>query len=428
MAGLMALCALFVQHHGLGWADARSPGAARTGSITPPASAARPGRVELRRGETLIGALQRAGASVDEAHSVVAALSPNLDVRKVRAGQVVDLAFKTSNPGAALQLQGLSLKTGPVSTVSAWRVANGAFASRSVCEATRQETAVAQGALKDSLYLAAQRAGADGRLVAEAVKLFSHRIDFSRDLRPDDHFKLVFDRKVAEGGRTVETGGLVYAELEARGKVTRLYKFSHDGKTQFFDEFGKNIKGFLLKTPVDAARVTSSFGMRFHPVLGYTRMHQGVDFGASTGTPVYAAGDGVVQEMKWAGGYGRWLKISHTGGWSTGYGHLSAYARGLRVGEPIRQGQVVAYVGMTGLATGPHLHYEIMNHDRKLDPRKVKPQEASILGGRELAAFNAEKSHITQLISAALHRAATPVRTAQLAPNMTGGSSDGGGL
>ncbi len=380
----------------------------------------------IRPGDTFAGALQRLDIPRPEAEAAVATLAGAMDVQHLKAGMAftADVA-RPAGTGTA-HLAGLSLRTGPARALSLTATPDGGFHLRSFEEKVTAETTVAAGPIRGSLYLAAVQAGADARIVADAVRLFSHKIDFSRDLHPEDHFRLVFDRKVTDSGRTVETGGLLFAELESKGKTSRFYRFHREGRDQYFDETGKNIKGFLLRTPVDAARVTSGFGMRFHPVLGYTRMHQGIDFGASTGTPVYAAGDGVVEEIKWANGYGHWLKLRHASGWATGYGHLSAYARGLKVGQHVAQGQVVAYVGMTGIATGPHLHYEVMNHDQKLDPKGARVPQGAILEGRELAAFRVEKAHLDAVIAAAARRADGSVQTARAAPE--GPVRSGGGL
>jgi len=179
-------------------------------------------------------------------------------------------------------------------------------------------------------------------------------------------------------------------------------RFQRDSSgPEYFDENGKNIKGFLLRTPVDGARITSLFGMRKHPVLGYTRAHQGIDFGAGTGTPILAAGDGVIVEAGRKGGYGNWLRIRHSGGWDTGYGHISRFAKGMRPGMRVRQGQVVAYVGATGLATGPHLHYEIFQKNRRVNPLSAKVPQGTVLAGRELKRFQAERAHIDGLLAAA---------------------------
>ena len=234
---------------------------------------------------------------------------------------------------------------------------------------------------------------------SQVVKLFSHELDFSRDIQPGDRFSMVFDRKVTASGRTIAAGNLLFAEIRAKGGATRLYRFKSAGmaEAQYFDEFGKNIRGLLLRTPLDSVRITSSFGMRNHPILRFTRMHAGIDFGAPQGTPVYAAGDGVVERADWAGGYGRWLQLKHANGYETGYGHLSRWA--VKPGQRVHQGQVVAFVGSTGLSTGPHLHYEIIVKGKKVNPTGFKAPPGVVLAGREMAAFKAEKSRIDGLVA-----------------------------
>jgi murein DD-endopeptidase MepM/ murein hydrolase activator NlpD len=267
--------------------------------------------------------------------------------------------------------------------------------------ALKIETTVAQGRMSDSLYDSALAAGATPELTAQAVQLFAHKLDFSRDLHAGDRFRLVFDRGAADLGHAAKASELLYAEIATDGEVTRVYRYQPAGAAQaeFFDELGRNIRSFLLQTPVDGARISSGFGERLHPILGYTRLHQGIDFAAPVGAPVYAAGDGVVEEARWAGGYGRWLKIRHGAEWETGYGHLSGWA--VRPGEHVHQGQVVAYVGATGEATGPHLHYEVMMDGRKINPKGAKSPLGVALEGRELAAFKAEEAHVDVLLASA---------------------------
>ena len=374
---------------------------------TPPAAPCR-ALIEVMRGETLAAAIARAGVTPQEAQAAVAAMQPAFDTAHFKAG--LDLEATVAPVGG--RLLALTLPTGPVSSLSLARGADGAFAVTEHTQAVHDDTAVAQGEVRGSLYESALHAGADSRLTAEVVKLFAKKLDFARDFHPGDAFRLVFDRRVSETGKTISTGDLLFAEIGAKGKTTRFYRFESGDKAQYFDEMGKNTQGFLLKTPIDGARVTSGFGLRFHPILAYTRMHQGIDFGASKGTPVYAAGDGTVAEIKRSAGYGNWLEIRHAGGWATGYGHLSAYVRGLRPGQPVAQGQLVAYVGSTGMSTGPHLHYELMQNGRKLDPRSARAPQGTELAGRQLAAFRAAKDRIDDL----LDKAAAPdaIQTAAL--------------
>jgi murein DD-endopeptidase MepM/ murein hydrolase activator NlpD len=261
------------------------------------------------------------------------------------------------------------------------------------------ETTVAHGRVAGSLFQSAAALGATSQVTDQVVKLFQHKLDFARDITAGDQFTMVFDRRVTESGRTVEIGHLLFASLQAHGKWVSLYRFEHGGKVEYFDENGKNIKGLLLRTPVDGAHMTSTFGMRMHPILGFMRMHQGVDFGAPTGAPVLAAGDGVVVETRRWGGYGNWLRIRHAGGWDTGYAHLSRYARGIHPGVVVHQGEVVAYVGMTGTATGPHLHFETWFKGKRVNPMGAQVPQGTILSGRELAAFKVVKAQIDAMVA-----------------------------
>lgn len=274
---------------------------------------------------------------------------------------------------------------------------------------SRDELAVAQGRMAGSFYASALTAGVPPELTARVAKLFSHQLDFSRDIQRGDEFRLVFERKVA-GGRSPGAGELLFAEIAAEGRVSRFYRYEGPGvaRPEFFDETGKSTRGFLLSTPVDGARVTSAFGLRRHPILGFNRMHEGLDFGAAAGTPVVAAGDGVVVEAGRNGGYGHWVKLRHAGGWETGYAHLSRYSQGVRRGRPVAQGQVIGYVGSTGQSTGPHLHYEIWRHGARTNPKSFRTPQSAVLSGRDLELFQAQKAKIDRLVANAPGAAQTP--------------------
>jgi murein DD-endopeptidase MepM/ murein hydrolase activator NlpD len=412
--GVCALAALFFAWKLTGGTTAHIPvpmDAAHVAAIQHAAfthSEAQPGfdrpqsiQLKIQPGETFEAAVQRAGVTAEQAQAAVDTLGQAMDTVHIKAGMAFDAAvakpLNQANGGEGqVRLIGLSLRTGPASAVTLSRSFDGAMRLRELDEKVRDETTVADGDINGSLYESAAKLGATPQITAEVVKLFAHKLDFQRDIQPGDDFRLVFDRKVTESGRTIATGDLEYAEL----KGVKFYRFVRpDGGADFFDEAGKNIKGFLLKTPVDGARITSLFGQRKHPVLGFTRAHQGVDFGAGTGTPIVAAGDGVVLEAKRWGGYGNWLRIRHGAGWDTGYGHISRYAAGIKPGVHVRQGQVVAYVGATGLATGPHLHYEVWRNGQRENPIGAKVPQGTILAGADLARFRTAKTRIDNLLA-----------------------------
>jgi murein DD-endopeptidase MepM/ murein hydrolase activator NlpD len=334
------------------------------------------------------------------------------------------VARDLSDQGSA-KLVGLSLRLSPSQVVTLSRAYDGSLKLRQLNETILDETTIAQGGIEGSLYETAAAQGATDALTTEAAKLFSHKIDFTRDIHDGDTFKMVFTRKVTESGATVEAGDLLYAEVDAAKAADgplRFYRFTPAGSSdaEYFDATGRNTKGFLLATPVAVVRVTSSFGMRLHPILGYTRMHQGIDFGGATGTPIYAAGDGTVVQAGRNGGYGNWVEIRHDGVWSTGYGHMSRFASGIHAGVHVRQGEVIGYIGATGEATGPHLHYEVMENGRKINPRDAKvPAGGTQLAGAQLAAFKVQKARVDGMIKTARTTGQTRIATADpVAPKL----------
>ncbi|MFN3513272.1 MAG: peptidoglycan DD-metalloendopeptidase family protein [Phenylobacterium sp.] len=359
----------------------------------------RPENVPVRvlPGETLENAVRRAGVAPEEAREAVETLGAAMDTVHIKAGMAFDAAVaRPRGERGHARLVGLSLRTGPATAITLSRTFDGAMRLREMEEKIREEKMVARGEIAGSLYESASRLGANPTQVVNMVKLFSHKVDFDRDLKPGDEFVMIFDRKVTESGRTIDNGPLEYAAI--RG--VQFYRFQRsDGQVEYFDEQGKNVRGFLLRTPVDNARMTSRFGMRRHPILGYNRMHQGIDFGAGAGTPIFAAGDGVVVEARRWGGYGNWVRIRHAGGFETGYAHTSRFAKGIRAGQAVKQGQVIAYVGSTGASTGPHLHYEIWHHGKRINPVGAKVPQGTVLAGAELAAFKAQKARIDRMIA-----------------------------
>jgi murein DD-endopeptidase MepM/ murein hydrolase activator NlpD len=361
--------------------------------------------VKVRSGESLEKAVTRAGVNAGEAHAFVRALGQVYDPSALEGGAALEAAVAKPQAGEGpVKLIGLSMRTGPVSAVTVSKTWDGALRLRELEEKVRDETMVAEGEMSGSLQASAERAGANSTITRQLVKVFSHKLDFSRDLRSGDRFRLVFDRTLTESGRVVKTGDLLYAEVQAKGRTTRFYRFVKDGRAQYFDEHGRNIRGFLLRTPVDGARMTSRFGLRLHPILNYLKMHQGIDFAAGTGTPVLAASDGVVVEARRWGGYGNWLRIRHANGYETGYAHLSGYA--VRTGQRVAQGQLVGYVGSTGRSTGPHLHYEVWKNGARVNPTGAKVPTGTILEGRELVAFHLQKAKVEAALAGVSEKAA----------------------
>ncbi|MBB4798116.1 murein DD-endopeptidase MepM/ murein hydrolase activator NlpD [Brevundimonas bullata] len=356
--------------------------------------------VQIRRGETFEQAVRRTGIGAEEASAVAATIASAFDLKDLRAGLKFETAVSKPRGGRGdARLIGLTMRTGPASQLTVSRSFDGALRLRALDEKVTHETVVANDKVQRSLSASARELGATSAVVRRASQLFAHKFDMQRDVKASDEFTLVFDRSVTEAGRTVETGDLLYAELKGHA----FYRFQRPGSktAEYFDATGKNTRSAMMRTPLQSfRRVSSNFGVRTHPISGYRKMHQGMDFAATTGTPIVAPADGVVVEARRWGGYGNWLRIRHSNGLESGYGHLSRYGSGIRAGQRVSQGQIVAYVGSTGASTGPHLHYEIWRGGRRINPAGVKTQEGTVLTGSDLAAFRAEKSRIDRVIAA----------------------------
>jgi murein DD-endopeptidase MepM/ murein hydrolase activator NlpD len=218
---------------------------------------------------------------------------------------------------------------------------------------------------------------------------FSYDVDFQREVQPGDSFEILYERMTDGSGRTIANGDLVYAAMTLSGKTLRVYRYVIAGThiAEYFNGQGQSVRKALLRTPIDGARLTSSFGMRMHPILGYSTMHRGIDFGAATGTPIMAAGDAVVEKAGVQGGYGNFVLLRHNATYETAYGHMSRFASGIKPGVHVRQGQVIGYVGATGLATGPHLHYEVRINRDQVNPLSIKMMPGPKLAGHQLQSF-----------------------------------------
>jgi murein DD-endopeptidase MepM/ murein hydrolase activator NlpD len=258
--------------------------------------------------------------------------------------------------------------------------------------------------IDSSLYLAAMQAGIPADVVVKMIHMFSYEVDFQRDLKPGNSFEVLYNYYYTPDGQPAKEGDIQYAALNIAGRTVALYRYKADGEApDYFDSHGQSAKNMLMKTPVDGARITSGFGMRFHPILGYSRMHKGVDFGVPIGTPVMAAGSGVIEKEGRLGGYGNFVEVNHQNGYATAYGHLSRFAPGIHVGSRVRQGQIIAYSGNSGMSTGPHLHYEIRLHDVQVNPASVKVATGIRMAGKQLRDFLVERLHVdTELASMAL--------------------------
>ncbi len=272
--------------------------------------------------------------------------------------------------------------------------------------------------LYQSLYETALRNQVPRPLIEDLIRIYSYDVDFQRKVAPGDSFEVLFagEDEGSEGKGSEGKSDVLFAALTTGGETRKFYRYqsADDNLVDYYDETGKSAKKFLVRKPVGGGLITSPFGSRRHPLLHYTRMHTGVDWGAPMGTPIYASGNGEIEKIGWEGGYGKYIRIRHTNGYETGYGHMSAFARNMEEGTKVRQGQLIGYVGSTGLSTGAHLHYEILINGRFVDPMKIRLPRGRVLEGELLAGFEQERDRLDNVITRASPPRATP-RMAQSA-------------
>ena len=263
----------------------------------------------------------------------------------------------------------------------------------------KQILAYKEAEITSSLYSSAIEVGVQPNVIIDFARIYGFQIDFQRDIWKNDSFQIVYETFVDQNGKILETGNIIYANLVLQGNENSLYIFKVNNDYDHFDNFGKSIRKSLMKTPINGARLSSSFGMRKHPISGFNKIHQGTDFAAPMGTPIMASGDGKIVKARWCGGGGNCIKIKHNSTYSTVYAHMSKFGKNIKEGKKVKQGQIIGYVGSTGTSTGPHLHYVVIENGKKINSQKLKLPSGKILKGKERELFEVNKIKINVLKS-----------------------------
>jgi murein DD-endopeptidase MepM/ murein hydrolase activator NlpD len=363
-------------------------------AISAPATAADPPEdaqriVTVQAGDTLGALLQEAGAASEDAHSVIAALASAFDPDRLAVGQEVGVRLD-----AEAGLLGLEIAPQPGETITVRRDGAG-WVVQEVATPRQRHLARIEAQIEGGVFGTLTRAGLPGPLAHTLIRALSHEVDFQRDLQPGDRITVAFERLRGPDGVLLGHGQLHYATLTLGGEVLEVWRHAGpDGEVAWYRGDGSPLAGGFLRTPLDGARLTSGFGMRRHPVLGFSRRHEGLDFAAPSGTPIFAAADGVVESARYERGYGRTVRLRHPDGVETVYAHMSRFTRGLKAGDRVRQGAVIGAVGSTGMSTGPHLHYEIRIAGRAQNPTQVALPSARPLRGQALAEFQQNRAEL----------------------------------
>lgn len=344
--------------------------------------------VTITPGDALGVVLQKEGVGSEDVHEVISAMKTHFDPRSLKVGQDVHMVFKPKDDEeqTGYHLTDMKIQINPLKTVVVKRTDGKAFKGIVEEKEVKQIVEARKATIKTSLYGSAAKAGIPQSIVAEAIKIYSQNVDFQRDVQPGDSIEVMYDTFATDDGYVAKTGDVRYAKLTLGGRDIPLYRYElADGGVDYFDEKGQSTKKTLMKTPINGARLSSGFGMRRHPVLGYGKMHKGIDFAAPTGTPIYAAGDGTIVHAGRFSSYGNYVKIRHRSDLQTAYAHMSRIA--VKNGARVKQGDVIGYVGTTGRSTGPHLHYEVLVNNQHANPRSVNLPVGQVLAGRDLKRF-----------------------------------------
>ena len=348
-------------------------------------------KLTLKKDEGINPLLRRGGFSSIEAHKAIIAIENIANLRRLPIGLKVDLLSPKDNSTGAISFQ-LSKEYNIYAILGNDLNWTAIKARRPI----KIETKLISGEIKSSLYLAAKEVNVPEDVLMSFVKLMGYSVDFQRQIQPRDKFKIMFDQSydVIEDKR-IGLEKILFAKLNVSGRDLSFYRFvTNDGVFGYYDESGQSARKALMRTPINGARLSSGFGMRRHPVKGFSAMHKGVDFGAPSGTPIFAAGDGILEKVGWINGYGRYILIRHNSKYKTAYAHLKGWTRNIRRGARVSQGQVIGYVGSSGRSTGPHLHYEIIINGRQVNPLGVRMPSGKPISRLEMKRFHLEVENI----------------------------------
>jgi len=354
--------------------------------------------VKVGKKDTLITILRRLGVLSTHANNIAKVLSKLYDPRQIKPGHKITLVLTPqSSTGNDNIIEKMVIRPTVYSEIIVTHIEGGRFNISKHKLAIDRRLSRATGSIKSSLYETAIKTGTPKRIIMELIRIYSWDVDFQRDINTGDRFEVLFEKLYTEKGEFVRNGNVLYGNLILRGQTHPLYRHQTKiGTIDYFDGNGKSARKALMRTPINGARLSSRYGKRRHPILGYNKMHRGVDFAAPRGTPVYAAGRGTVVRKGRNGAYGNYIRIRHGSGLETAYAHLSRFNRSIHRGARVRQGQIIGYVGSTGRSTGPHLHYEILKNRRQINPLKVKMPSGRKLAGKELKLFHSTRIKINE--------------------------------
>ena len=352
---------------------------------------------KISQGENFNSILKKHGIPLKEINKIKKILSKKNNLNKLKYNQTIKFTIDLTDSKKIINFLYPVSRTKKIKLVR--DSSNDNFEYLEINTDLNKRFSYKEGKITQSLYKTATNLKIQPNIIVEFARLYGFQIDFQRDIRKNDSFQIIYEVFEDDKKKIIETGKIIFANMILRRQENELYFFENKKKEGHYDKNGKSAKKALMKTPINGARLSSRFGMRKHPILGFNKLHRGTDFAAPEGTPVMASGDGIVIRSRWCGGGGNCVKIKHNSTYSTVYAHLSKFASGIKEGVRVKQGRVIGYVGSTGMSTGPHLHYEVIENGKKINSQKLKLPSGKSLGGEERKLFEVNKIKINVLKS-----------------------------
>jgi murein DD-endopeptidase MepM/ murein hydrolase activator NlpD len=353
--------------------------------------------LKVRNGDSIQRILYDQKISPADVNNVINALRREYNIGTLRNDQKVYLIVKREKNGNFVSR--LTVNIDNITSVHVFLNKDNVYETKRVTKILTKKNHLVETTIDRGIYRTAKQSGIENSIVAQFARLYGFEVDFQRDLKKNDKIKIFYERYLDDDGVSQRTGNIIYSEITNVERNIILYRYEYpNGSIAYFTPEGKSIEKSLMRTPINGAKLSSRYGFRIHPILGYNQIHQGTDFAAPIGTPVMASGAGTVEYSGWKGGYGKFISIRHSAVYQTNYAHLQDYAKGIRRGAKVQQGQVIGYLGSTGSSTGPHLHYEVIVHGRKENSQTLKLPSAAPLEGNNKNFFEIQKRNIDNLI------------------------------
>ena len=354
---------------------------------------------EIKRGDTIQKILKKFEVQNNEIQNIINQYKKYGNPNQLLAGNEIDIIIEKSLSTNKNTIVKFSVPITKSTTIAITKDEDNKITSNKIITKLYKKKVLSENIIKKNLYSSAMEVNINPDTIIEFARIFGFEIDFQRDIRKHDYFKIFYEKYFDENGEFIKSGSILYTHMNVNGREITLYKFGNDKSYGYFDINGKSVEKALMKTPINGARLSSSFGMRKHPISGFNKMHQGTDFAAPMGTPIMASGSGTITRAKWCGGGGNCIKIKHNSTYETIYAHMKSFGKGMKVGKKVRQGQIIGYVGSTGISTGPHLHYEVIINKKKVNSQKLKLPSGKVLKDEERKQFEIHRIKTDVLIA-----------------------------